>query len=53
MKRRDKQEGHLDTLQEQTRISKEQIIRVEKGFTEALAVYQEWKKTYNIEGLKY
>lgn len=53
LSRRDKQESNLDTLAEQQRINQEQYIRIEKGFKEAVANYQVWKKTNNVEGLKY
>ncbi len=53
LRRRDLQESHIDTLMEQQKINKEQYIRIEKGYKEAVENYQVWKKDNKVEGIKY
>jgi len=53
MKRRDKQEDHIATLEEQQKINKECAIRIEYGVETAKKDYETWKKENKIEGLRY
>lgn len=51
LKARDKRESKLSSMQHQVKIHEEQRERMRATFEEDLALYQEWKKKNNIEGL--
>jgi hypothetical protein len=53
MKRRDRQEDHIATLEEQQKINLESQIRMNYGIEEAKKNYETWKKENDIKGLRY
>lgn len=50
---RDKKEIKLKTLEMQIELVEMNRERFKEDFKKHLALYQEWKKENNVEGLKY